>query len=29
MLEFLTACCVAALDRAPTPSLFERELTAA
>jgi transposase len=29
VLEFLTACCVAALDRTPTPSLFERERTAA
>jgi transposase len=29
VLEFLTACCVAASDRTTTPSLFERERTAA
>jgi transposase len=29
VLEFLTACCVAALDRTPAPSLFERERYAA
>lgn len=28
VLEFLTACCVAAADRAPSPSLFERERAA-
>jgi transposase len=29
VLEFLTACCVASLDRSATPSLFERECLAA
>ena len=29
VLEFLTACCVASLDRSATPSLFERERVAA